>query len=71
MISSVCNSNLNIFLMSCAHLHSQNGSMAYDSMFVQCSIDILCIDRSVELICGDFVFLNERFVKVDDFISAI
>jgi hypothetical protein len=34
MISSVRNGDLDIFLMSCAHLHSQNGSMAYDSMFV-------------------------------------
>jgi hypothetical protein len=59
VISSVCNGDLNVFLMSCAHLHSQNGSMAYDSMFVQCSIDISCVDGGVELVHGDLVFLNE------------
>jgi hypothetical protein len=59
VISSVCNGDLNIFLMSCAHLHLQNSSMAYNSMFVQCPIDISCVDRGVKFMCGDLVFLNK------------
>ena len=71
MISSVCNGDLDVFLMSCAHLHSQNGSMAYDSMFVQSSIDISCVNGFVELVCGDLVFVDKCLVTVDAFGSTV
>src|SRR5947208_649478 len=70
-MSNVRNGDLDSFLMSCAHLHSQNGSMAYDSMFVQCSIDISCVNGFVELVLGDLVFLDKCLVTVDAFSSTV
>src|SRR5947208_4518992 len=70
-MSNVRNGDLDSFLMSCAHLYSQNGSMAYDSMFVQCSIDISCVNGFVELVCGDLVFVDKCFITVDAFSSTV
>jgi len=38
--SSICNGDFNVFPMSSADPHSQYGSMAYSSLFIQCSIDV-------------------------------
>jgi hypothetical protein len=45
--------------------------MAYDSMFIQSSINISCIDRGVELVSGDLVFVDKRLVTVDAFGSTV
>jgi hypothetical protein len=71
MISHVCDGNFDIFLMFRAHLHSQNGSMANNSMFVQCPINVLCIDWVFQSVGGDLVFVNERFVTVDALSSTV
>ena len=71
MVSYICDSNLDIFSMLGAHLHSQNGSMVNNPMFVQCSINVSCIDWVFQSVGGDFMFINEGFVTVDAFGSTV
>jgi hypothetical protein len=71
MISRVCDGDFDIFSMFHAHLHLQNGSMANNSVFVQCPIDILYIDWVFQSVGGDLVFVNERFVTVDTLGSTV
>jgi hypothetical protein len=71
MVSYVCDGDLDIFSMLCAHLHSQNGSMLNNPMFVECSVNISCINWMFQCMGGDLVFINEGFVTVDAFGSTV
>ena len=71
MVSCICDGDLDIFSMFRAHLHSQNGSMVNNPVFVQRSINVSCIDWVFQHVGGDFVFINEGFVIVDAFGSTV
>jgi len=69
--SSICNGDFNVFPMSSADPHSQYGSMAYSSLFVQCSIDVSWVYWGFYVIGGETVFLDKACIIVDAFSSTV
>ena len=71
MVAGVCNGHFYVFLVSCSHLHSQDGSMANNSLFVHSTVYVSGVDWCFQRVCRYLVFLNKSFVTVDTFCSTV
>jgi len=69
--SSICNSDFNVFPMSCTCPHLQYGSMVYCFLFVLCSIDISWVYRAIYVIGWESIFSDKACVTVDAFCATV